>query len=75
MPEMINEILGFTNTLLMPAPNGSGARKFKGSQSETAVTQSALTALTRMGRIRQQPTLISRAQQRNPTITAERNKV
>jgi short-subunit dehydrogenase len=48
MPEMINEILGFTNTLLMPAPNGSGTRKFKGSQSETAVTQSALTALTRM---------------------------
>jgi len=49
MPEMINEILGFTNALLMPQPDpSSGARKFKGSQSETAVTQSALTALTRM---------------------------
>lgn len=49
MPEMINEILGFTNALLMPQPDpSSGARKIKGSQSETAVTQSALTALTRM---------------------------
>jgi short-subunit dehydrogenase len=49
MPEMINEILGFTNALLMPQPDpSSGARKFKGSQSETAVTQSALTALMRM---------------------------
>jgi short-subunit dehydrogenase len=49
MPEMINEILGFTNVLLMPQPDrSSGARKFKGSQSETAVTQSALAGLTRM---------------------------
>jgi len=49
MPEMINEILGFTNALLMPQPDpSSGARKFKGSKSRSAATQSALTALTRM---------------------------
>jgi hypothetical protein len=49
MPEMINEISGFTNALLMPQPDpSSGARKMKGSQCETAVTQSTLTALTRM---------------------------
>jgi short-subunit dehydrogenase len=49
MPEMINEILGFTNTLLMPAPNSSGALTFKGSQSETAVTQSARHPITQIG--------------------------
>jgi short-subunit dehydrogenase len=49
MPKMINEVLGFTNSLLMPQPDtSSGAQKFKGSQSETRVTQSALTVLTRL---------------------------
>jgi hypothetical protein len=32
----------------MPGPGGSGNRRVKGFESETAITQSGLTALTRV---------------------------
>jgi short-subunit dehydrogenase len=48
MPETLNEILALLNTTLMPAPGHFGAHRFKGSQSETAITQSAVTTLTRI---------------------------
>jgi hypothetical protein len=47
MPETVNEILAFVNSRLLPDP-ASNIFPRKGSESETAVTRSALTALTRM---------------------------
>lgn len=48
MPDTLNEILAFINSTLMPAPGGNGTRPWKGFESETAVTRSGLTALTRV---------------------------
>jgi short-subunit dehydrogenase len=48
MPDTLNEILSLVNTALMPGPGGSGNRRVKGFESETAITQSGLTALTRV---------------------------
>jgi NAD(P)-dependent dehydrogenase (short-subunit alcohol dehydrogenase family) len=51
MPDALNEILGFINTSLMPAPGRNGTRRKKGFESETAITQSGLTALTRVAEV------------------------
>ncbi len=48
MPDAVNEILSFINTTVMPGPGGNGSRPRKGFESETAITQSGLTALTRV---------------------------
>lgn len=48
MPDRLNEILAFVNSRLLPDPVASNTFPRKGSESETAVTRSALTALTRM---------------------------
>jgi len=48
MPDALNEILGFVTSTLMPAPGGNGVRRSKGFESESAITQSGLTALTRV---------------------------
>jgi NAD(P)-dependent dehydrogenase (short-subunit alcohol dehydrogenase family) len=51
MPDALNEILGFINTSLMPAPGRNGTRRKKGFESETAITQSGLTALTSVAEV------------------------
>jgi short-subunit dehydrogenase len=48
MPDTLNEILAFVNSTLMPSPGGNGTSPRKGFESETAVTRSGLTALTRV---------------------------
>lgn len=48
MPDVLKETLAFLNTTFMPGPKGWSSERAKGSESETAVTRSALTALTRI---------------------------
>ena len=47
MPWVSIEIASMTNHLILPAAGGIGTSRAKGYESETAVTQSPLTALTR----------------------------
>ncbi len=48
MPDTLNEMMALINTTLMPAPGALGPQSRKGFESESEITQSALTALTRI---------------------------
>ena len=47
MPWLSIEMASVTNNLVLPGPGGIGASRAKGYESETSVTQSPLTTLTR----------------------------